>query len=145
MMACVSQGQSSPARYITPSGWTSRSQPSAGSQDGSSSTSHMAPGTNRRPGSVVRPASQAIGKPMARPSTAAALLTHSELPMATAVVPVNAWRRYVSVNHCEPWSNSRGEMARASELTQGTRMKKISAAQNSGMPRRPNSAVSPRG
>ena len=93
MMAWVTQGQSRPTRYITPSCWTSRSQPSAGSQDGSSSTSHMAPGTNRRPGSVVRPASQAIGKPMASPSAAAALLTHSELPMATAVAPVNAWRR----------------------------------------------------
>ena len=93
MMAWVTHGQSSPARYITPSGWTSRSQPRAGSQEGSSSTSHMLPATNRRPGRVVRPASHAIGKPMASPSAAAAALTHSELVMATAVAPVNAWPR----------------------------------------------------
>ncbi len=93
MMAWVTQGQSRPTRYITPSGCTSRSQPRAGSQEGSSRTSHMLPGTNLRPGSVVRPASQAIGKPMARPSAAAALLTHSELTMAAAVAPVNAWPR----------------------------------------------------
>ena len=52
----------------------------------------MPPATNRRPGSVVRLASQAIGKPIARPSTAAAALTHSELVIATAVAPVNACR-----------------------------------------------------
>ena len=89
----MTHGQSRPIRYITPSGWTIRSQPSAGSQDGSSSTSHMAPGTRRRPGRVVRAASQAIGKPIATPSTAAALLTHSELTTATAVAPVSAWCR----------------------------------------------------
>jgi hypothetical protein len=44
----------------------------------------MPPGTNRRPGRVVRPASRAIGKPMASPSAAAAVLTHSEFVMATA-------------------------------------------------------------
>jgi hypothetical protein len=62
MIACVTHGQSSPSRYITPSGCTIRSQPSAGSHDGSSSTSHMAPDTSRRPGKVVRAASQAIGE-----------------------------------------------------------------------------------
>ena len=93
MMACVTQGQSRPARYMTPSGWTSRSQPSAGSHEGNSSTSHIEPATSRRPGSVVRPASQAIGKPMASPSPAAALLTHSELVMAIPVAPVRVLRR----------------------------------------------------
>ena len=93
MIRWVTNGQSSPSRYITPSGWTSRSQPSAGSHDGSSSTSHMAPATNRRPGSVVRAASQAIGKPSARPSAAAAQLTHIEFTIATAVAPVSAWCR----------------------------------------------------
>ena len=92
-MAWVTHGQSRPTRYMTPSGWTSRSQPSAGSQDGSSRTSHMLPDTSRRPGSVVRPASHATGKPMATPSTAAAALTHSELAMATPAAPVNAWLR----------------------------------------------------
>ena len=65
MIAWVTHGQSSPSRYMTPSGCTSRTQPSAGSQDGSSSTSHIPPATSRRPGSVVRLASQAIGKPSA--------------------------------------------------------------------------------
>src|ERR1035441_11132530 len=84
MIACVTQGQSSPSRYITPSGCTIRSQPRAGSQDGSSSTSHMAPGTRRRPGKVVRATSQAMGKPSVTPSAAAAMLTHSELTTAPA-------------------------------------------------------------
>ena len=78
---------------MTPSACTSRCQPSAGSHDGSSSTSHIAPATNRRPGSVVRPASQAIGRPIATPRTAAAALTHSESVIAMAVAPVNAARR----------------------------------------------------
>ena len=47
----------------------------------------------RRPGSVVRAASQAMGKPSAAPKTAAALLTHSEFTIATAVAPVSAWCR----------------------------------------------------
>jgi hypothetical protein len=78
---------------MTPSTWTMRSQPSAGSQDGSSSTSHMLPATKRRPGSVVRLASHAIGKPIASPRPAAAALTHSEFVIAIAVAPVNACRR----------------------------------------------------
>ncbi len=93
MIACVTNGRFRPTRYMTPSAWTSRSQPSAGSHDGSSSTSHIPPAAHRRPGSVVRPASQAIGNPMARPSAAAAQLTHSELATATAVAPVNVWCR----------------------------------------------------
>ena len=36
----------------------------------------MAGATSHRPGSVVRAASQAMGKPIAIPSAAAALLTH---------------------------------------------------------------------
>jgi len=92
MMAWVIHGQLRPARYMTPSGSTSRSQPSAGSHDGNSSTSHIEPATRRRPGREVRPASQAIGKPMASPSAAAALLTQSELVMAAAVTPVRVWR-----------------------------------------------------
>jgi hypothetical protein len=90
MIRWVTHGQSSPIRYITPSGWTIRSQPRAGSQDGSSSTSHIAGRTSWRPGRVVRAASQAMGKPMAIPSAAAALLTHSEFTMDTAVAPVSA-------------------------------------------------------
>ena len=90
MIRWVTHGQSSPSRYITPSGSTSRTQPSAGSQDGSSSASHMPPLTQRRPGIVVRAASHATGNPTARPITAAALDTHSELTMATAVDPVSA-------------------------------------------------------
>ncbi len=74
---------------MTPSCCTSRSQPVAGSQDGSSSASHMPPETQRRPGMVVRAASQAMGKPMPRPMTAAAADTHSELTIATAVDPVS--------------------------------------------------------
>ncbi len=70
---------------MTPSSWTSRTQPSAGSQDGSRRTSHMLPATSRRPGSVVRAAAQAIGPPIASPSTAAAQLTQIELTSATAV------------------------------------------------------------
>ena len=93
MIRWVTHGQSSPSRYITPSGSTSRSQPSAGSHDGSSSASHMPPLTQRRPGIVVRAASQAMGKPRPRPITAAALDTQSELTMATAVDPVSACRR----------------------------------------------------
>ena len=89
----MTNGQSSPSRYITPSGCTMRSQPSAGSQDGSSSTSHIAGGTNRRPGRVVRATSQATGNPIAMPARAAALLTHSEFTIATAVEPVSAWCR----------------------------------------------------
>ena len=92
-MAWVTNGQSRPIRYIAPSGSTSRSQPSAGSQDGSSSTSHIPAATSHRPGNVVRAASQAMGKPMASPSRAAALLTHSELTTATALAPVNVCRR----------------------------------------------------
>ena len=53
----------------------------------------MLPATKRRPGSVVRLASQAIGKPTASPSAAAAPLTHSELVIAIAVAPVKACRR----------------------------------------------------
>jgi hypothetical protein len=53
----------------------------------------MLAATSRRPGSVVRFASQAIGKPTARPRTAAALLTHSEFVIAIAVAPVNACLR----------------------------------------------------
>ncbi len=34
-----------------------------------------------------------MGKPMASPSTAAAAETQSELVIAIAVLPVNAWRR----------------------------------------------------
>ena len=67
MIRWVTHGQSSPIRYITPSCWTSRSQPIAGSQDGSSSASHMPPLTQRRPGIVVRAASQAMGKPSSEP------------------------------------------------------------------------------
>ena len=78
---------------MTPSCWTSRSQPVAGSQDGSSRASHMPPLTRRRPGMVVRAASQATGKPTRRPMTAAADDTHSELTIATAVDPVSACRR----------------------------------------------------
>jgi hypothetical protein len=126
-----------PSRDITPSGCTIRSQPIAGSQEGSSSASQMLPATSRRPGSVVRFTSHAMGNPIARPSAADAALTHSEFVMAMAVVPLNACRRYVSVNHWEPWSNSRGEIARISELAQGTRMNRISSSQNSGMPSRP--------
>jgi hypothetical protein len=59
----------------------------------------MAPDTSRRPGRVVRAASQAMGKPSATPNAAAALLTQSELTTATAVAPLSAWCRYVSVNH----------------------------------------------
>jgi hypothetical protein len=62
----------------------------AGSHDGSSSASHMPPLTRRRPGMVVRAASQATGKPTASPMTAAADDTHSELTTATAVDPVSA-------------------------------------------------------
>jgi len=93
MIRWVTHGQSSPSRYITPSGWTIRSQPRAGSHDGRSSTSHMAAGMNRRPGRVVREASHAMGKPIAMPSAAAALPTHSEFTIATAVAPVSAWCR----------------------------------------------------
>ncbi|HWG14210.1 MAG TPA: hypothetical protein VG268_13140 [Streptosporangiaceae bacterium] len=93
MIAWVIQGRLRPSRYITPFDWTSRSQPRAGSQDGSSRTSHIAGAMARRPGSVVRAASQATGKPAARPSAAAAQLTQSESITATAVVPVNVWRR----------------------------------------------------
>jgi len=53
----------------------------------------MAPGTNRRPGRVVRDTSHAMGKPAAIPSRAAALLTHSEFTIAVAVPPVSAWCR----------------------------------------------------
>ena len=53
----------------------------------------MPPATKRRPGSVVRLVSQAIGNPIARPRPAAAALTHSEFVIATAVAPVNACRR----------------------------------------------------
>ena len=53
----------------------------------------MPPLTRRRPGIVVRAASQATGKPTSRPSAAAALDTQSELTIATAVDPVSACRR----------------------------------------------------
>ena len=89
MIRWVTHGQSSPIRYMTPSCWTSRSQPVAGSQDGSSRASHMPPETQRRPGIVVRAASQAMGKPRPRPMTAATTDTHSELTIATAVDPVS--------------------------------------------------------
>jgi hypothetical protein len=92
-MAWVTQSRSRPSRYIAPSGSTSRSQPSAGSHEGSSSTSHMPGATSHRPRMLVRAASQAIGKPMASPSRAAAVLTHSELTTATPVVPVKVSRR----------------------------------------------------
>src|ERR1022692_3351394 len=110
MTAWVPQGQPSPSRYITPSGCTIRSQPRAGSQDGSSRTSHMAPGTRRRPGKVVRATSQAMGKPSVTPSTAAALLTHSELTTATAVAVVN---RLVQVGQREPLAALAGPAYRA--------------------------------
>ncbi len=93
MTRWVTHGQSSPTRYMTPSCWTSRSQPVAGSQDGSSSASHMPPDTQRRPGIVVRAASQATGKPTSKPMHAAVADTHSELTIATAVEPVSACRR----------------------------------------------------
>jgi hypothetical protein len=89
MTVCVTHGQLSPSRYMTPSCWTIRSQPSAGSQEGSSSASHMPPETQRRPGMVVRAASHAMGKPTTRPIPAAADDTHSELTTATAVAPVS--------------------------------------------------------
>ena len=94
MMACVTKGSVSPTRLIIPSGSTNRSHPSAGSHDGRSSTSHMPPITNRRPGRVVRAANHAMGKPTTSPKTAAALLTQSELSNATAVLPVKAPARY---------------------------------------------------
>ena len=93
MMRLVAHGQSRPIRYMTPSGWTSRSQPVAGSQDGSSRASHMPPLTRRRPGIVVLAASQATGKPTRRPIPAAAMDTQSELTIATAVDPVSDCRR----------------------------------------------------
>ena len=138
MIRCVTNGQSRPIRYITPCCCTSRSQPSAGSQDGSSSDSHMPPLTNLRPGIVVRAASQATGSPSKSPSKAAAQLTHSELTSATAVAPVSAWCRYVSVNHCEPWSNNRGDTARIRKQTQGNRITAHRISQNSGIPSRVN-------
>ena len=49
----------------------------------------MPPETHRRPGIVVRAASQAMGKPRPRPMTAATADTHSELTIATAVDPVS--------------------------------------------------------
>ena len=92
-MRCVTQGRFRPARYMTPSGSTRRVQPSAGSHDGSNKTSHMAPRMNRRPGIVVRQASQAIGNPTATPKAAAATLTHSEFTSAASVLAVSACRR----------------------------------------------------
>ncbi len=92
-IACVTNGRLSPLRYITPSTWTSRTQPSDGSHEGSSSTSHMPPATKRRPGIAVRLVTQAIGKPIAKPSAAAAQLTQIELTSASMFAPVKACSR----------------------------------------------------
>jgi len=53
----------------------------------------MPPDTQRRPGIVVRAASQATGSPISSPMKAAAEDTHSELTTATAVDPVSDCRR----------------------------------------------------
>jgi hypothetical protein len=60
-----------------------------------------------------------LGKPSATPIAAAALLTHRELTTATAVAPVSAWCRCVSVNHWLPWLNSRGETASSRKQAHG--------------------------
>ncbi|HTR94734.1 MAG TPA: hypothetical protein VMI73_23640 [Trebonia sp.] len=57
------------------------------------SASNMPPDTQRRPGIVVRAASQATGSPISSPMKAAAEDTHSELTTATAVDPVSDCRR----------------------------------------------------
>ena len=54
---------------------------------------HAAGDQPPRPGSVVRLAAQAIGKPSASPKAAAAQLTQIELTSANAVPPLKALRR----------------------------------------------------
>jgi hypothetical protein len=97
----------------------------------------MAPLTKRRPGIVVRAASQAIGPPTATPKTAAAALTHKEFVRAVNVPPVNACRMSAVVNHCEPWSNIRGETANTKKQAQGANMKAANASQKTGRPSLP--------
>jgi hypothetical protein len=47
------------------------------------------------------------------------------------------------VNHCVPWSKSRGEIVRTSDAAHGIRIVKTSNSQNSGLASRPAHAVSP--
>jgi hypothetical protein len=53
----------------------------------------MPPDTQRRPGIVVRAASQATGNPISSPINAAAEDTQSELTTPTALDPVSDCRR----------------------------------------------------